>query len=163
MAVAEPWNYTNLKRELVNRTLEGGFIATLVHIYHIFTYILILKRCGRTNICPLLLRVTHPMHNKTIIEFGYRIISRNLYLNCKLSNQITRFEPCDQSIYHRITPHYVVFDLEYHARVYSPLHRVIRARANTTRENQNEAVNNGGTRNCFDWRIFASVFKIALV
>ena len=58
----EPWNYTNLK----------GFISTLVHIYHIFTFILKLKRSGhcktlfsvfelslcclRTNIYPLLLR-----------------------------------------------------------------------------------------------------------
>ena len=44
--------------------------------------------------------------------------------------------------------------------------RLIRARANTTRENQSEAVNNGETRNCFDWRIFAcfaSVLNIVSV
>ena len=32
--------------------------------------------CLRTNIYPSLLRDTHATHNKTIIEFGYRIISR---------------------------------------------------------------------------------------
>ena len=37
--------YTNLNENSSDRTLEGSFIATLVYIYHIFTFLLILKRC----------------------------------------------------------------------------------------------------------------------
>ena len=44
------------------------------------------------------------------------------YHICDVNCPITaRFVPCDQSISHRIGSHYVVFKLEYHARVYSQL------------------------------------------
>ena len=62
----------------------------LWYIYHIFTFILILKRfshyktlfrafslsfsCLRTNVYPLFLRNTLPVHNKTVIGFGYRFV-----------------------------------------------------------------------------------------
>ena len=86
----------------------------------------------------------------------------NVYNNlmCKLSNQKVRFVQCEQSIYHRMNPHYVLFELEYHTIVYSPLQRVKQSYAPLERENLNEAVDNGGTRNCLAWRIFACFARI---
>ena len=46
----------------------------------------------------------------------------------------------------------------------TPLHKGIRARANTTRKNPNWAINiNGGTRNCFTLWIFAKNGKIEML
>ena len=39
--------------------------------------------------------------------------------NCKLSNQRARFVPRDQSIYHSITLHCMIFELEYQDRISS--------------------------------------------
>ena len=87
--MAEPWN-TNLKIKLNNRTLEGSFIATLVHIYNIFTFTLMLKRCSLRFSCRCVVyertytvsfnRNTnyypYDMHdNKIVIQFGCPIIS----------------------------------------------------------------------------------------
>ena len=89
MAVAEPWN-PNLKTKRIKRTLEGSFIATLVHIYNIFTFTLMLKRCSLRFSCRCVVYertytvsfnrntnyYTYDMHNnKIVIQFGYRIIS----------------------------------------------------------------------------------------